>query len=233
LRSKKELFMLAEAWEPELMKDDLFDMAYSWDSHHVMNHIAQGKDNAEAWHKRMARVDEMYGDDDILMNFVTNHDENSWNGSISERMGKAGPAMTALSYLAPGMPLIYSGMEYDMEHRLKFFEKDSIPKNKGEMWSLLKKLGKLKQDNAALNGGKNAASYTPVITSDDKAILAFKREKSNATVMYLANVSSKPIEFTTEESGTYKNYMSGEIYQGTADSKYNLDPGQYIILIKQ
>ena len=63
--------------------------------------------------------------------------------------------MTALSYVMPGMPLIYSGNEYGLNHSLKFFEKDSIPKTKGASWELRRKLGKLKTENSALNGGKN------------------------------------------------------------------------------
>ena len=31
-----------------------------------------------------------------------------------------------MSYTVPGMPLIYSGMEADINKRLEFFEKDSI-----------------------------------------------------------------------------------------------------------
>ena len=41
------------------------------------------------------------------------------------------------------MPLIYSGNEYGLNHSLKFFEKDSIPKTKGKEWDFRAKLGKL------------------------------------------------------------------------------------------
>lgn len=152
LRAIKPIFMLAEAWEPALLKDHLFDMAYSWDTHHKMNAIAQGKENVKAWDDRMAQIDTLYEKDDILMNFVTNHDENSWNGSVKERMGDASETMLALSYATPGMPLIYSGQEYDLNKRLLFFEKDTIPKTKGKVWPLLEKLGALKAGNKALNG---------------------------------------------------------------------------------
>ena len=234
LRAEKDLFMLAEAWEPGLMKGkDLFDMAYGWGTHHRMNEIAQGKDDVSAWYHRMDEIASMYEADDILMNFITNHDENSWNGTIEERMGEAGEAMLALSYCAPGMPLIYSAQEYDMKHRLKFFEKDQIPKTKGKAWPVLVKLGELKTTNPALHGGKNAASYTRIKTSDDKAILAFKREKDGQAIMYIANFSKDPVTFTTEESGTYKNYMTGEVYEGTPDKEYNLAPNDYVILIAQ
>ena len=74
-------------------------------------------------------------------------------------MGEAAELLTALSFVAPGMPLIYSGQEYDLNHRLLFFEKDQIPHTKNIMWPLLEKLGQLKHSNPALHGGKNAAAY--------------------------------------------------------------------------
>ena len=234
LRSKKELFMLAEAWEPDLMKGtQIFDMAYAWEGHHILNKIAKGEEGVKEWDAYMTKMDSQYEDEDILMNFITNHDENSWNGTIEERMGNAAEAMLALSYMAPGMPLIYSGQEYDLNHRLKFFEKDQIPKTKGKMWPILEKLGALKNSNAALNGGKNAAPYQRISTNNDDSILAFKREKNGEAVMYLSNFSDSAVTFTTEETGTYKNYMTGDIYEGSPDAKYNLEPYQYVILIKQ
>ena len=60
LRAVKNIFMLAEAWEPELLKDNLFDMAYAWDGHHTSNKIAQGKENVSAWDKYMIEKSKKY-----------------------------------------------------------------------------------------------------------------------------------------------------------------------------
>jgi len=87
------------------------------------------------------------------------------------------------------MPLIYSGQEYDMDHRLKFFEKDQIPKTKGSYFEFLKKLGQLKTSNTALNGGTNAASYKRIATNNDANILAFSREKDGNKVIFVSNLS--------------------------------------------
>jgi alpha-amylase len=233
LRATKDIFMLAEAWEPELLKGDLFDMAYGWDTHHRMNHIAQGKETVSDWNKRMQQIDSLYENDAILMNFVTNHDENSWNGTIEERMGKGAAAFTALSYLAPGMPLIYSGQEYDMKHRLKFFEKDEIPKAKGEMWPLLEKLGSLKNSHVALHGGKNAASYTKISTSAAANVLAFKREKDGETVYYIANLSKEAVLTKLELAGSFSNYMNDETVLFREGTDVALQPWQYMILVAE
>lgn len=228
LRSTKDIFMLAEAWEPELAKDGLFDMVYGWDTHHIMNDMAQGKKGLEAWKERLAQMDSLYEKDDIMMNFVTNHDENSWNGTIKERMKDAAPLMTAFSYTIPGMPLIYSGMEYDLDHRLKFFEKDSIPKTKGKMWSLLEKLGHLKNTNPALNGGKDPALYENLITTNDK-VLAFQRRKNNIAITFIGNFSDKEQSFAAPLKGNFKDYITDEPIE-MKDNVLVLKPWQYRIL---
>ena len=45
LRSEKRIFMLAEADKPELTKGDLFEMAYGWEVHHILNAMAKGEKN--------------------------------------------------------------------------------------------------------------------------------------------------------------------------------------------
>jgi len=233
LRATKDIFMLAEAWEPELLKGNLFDMAYGWDTHHRMNHIAKGEETVANWDKRIQQIDSLYENNDILMNFVTNHDENSWNGTIEERMGKGAAAFTALSYITPGMPLIYSGQEYDMKHRLKFFEKDEIPKAKGEMWPLLEKLGALKNTNTALHGGKNAASYTKLQTSKGDQVLAFKREKDGKQVYYIGNLSKEPVITTIELAGNFTNHINGDTIIFREGQDVALQPWQYMVLVSE
>lgn len=179
----------------------------------------------------MAEDAKKYEANDILMNFVDNHDENSWNGTVKGRLGKAEDAMTALSYVIPGIPLIYSGNEYGLNHSLKFFEKDSIPKTKGKDWELRAKLGKLKIENLALNGGKNKAKYTRIKTDDDANILAFTREKNDKKVVYIANFSNNPINTKVGIKGEFTNYMTGKSMSIKDNEVITLQPFQYFILI--
>ena len=106
-----------------------------------MNKIAQGELTAEAWEEKMQEMKEKYKTEHILMNFTSNHDENSWSGTVKERLNGGVETFAALSFTAPGMPLIYSGQEYDMDKRLRFFEKDTISKETNQMFSVYKKLG--------------------------------------------------------------------------------------------
>ncbi len=229
LRAEKKLFMLAEAWEPFLLKKNLFDMAYAWEGHHIMNKIAKGEETAHDWEVYLAKMKTEYEPDDILMNFITNHDENSWNGTINERMGDAAEVFLTLSYLTPGMPLIYSGQEYDLNHRLKFFEKDEIPHTKGKMWSILEKLGKLKQTNTALHGGKNAAACT-ITTATNKNILVLTREKEGKKITFIANLSAETQTYNNELNGEFLDYNSGESVTLKTE-KMKLKPWEYKLLL--
>lgn len=230
LKKIKPVFMLAEAWEPNLL-ENAFDMGYGWDTYHRMNAIAQGKETVKNWDDRMTQIDTLYQKDDILMNFITNHDENSWSGTVKERMGDASEAMLALSYCAPGMPLIYSGQEYDMNKRLRFFEKDTISKIKGKVWPLMAKLGELKNNNKALNGGKNAASYNKINSSDNKNILIFSREKEGNKLTYMANLSNKEVTFTAEKEGESVDFFTNEKLAFSKEKPLTFKPWQYKILI--
>ncbi len=232
LQNEKPLFMLAESEDKDLFYE-AFDMGYNWEGHHIMNEIAQEQMSVKDWDAYMAKIDTTYQDDDYLMNFITNHDENSWNGTVNERMGNAAETMLAFTYALPGMPLIYSGQEYGLDKRLKFFENDSIPKTKGEMWKLHTTLGALKTNNQALNGAKKAASYQRLKTSNDENIIAFKRSKQDDQLFYIANFSSNPQSFSLPLSGQFEDVLAEETIEFKTEQIHNFEPWEYKILIKK
>ena len=228
LRAIKEIIMLAEAWEPELLDDVLFDMAYGWDRHHAINSIAHEAKAKEIWDSVYHKDNKRYQSNDILLNFVTNHDENSWNGTVKERLGNASEVCTVFSYLIPGMPLIYSGQEYGLNHRLKFFEKDSIPKVKGESWSLLSKLGTLKNNWEALHGGKKAARYES-LDIENPRIIAFKRLKNNQEIVFIGNFSRDSVMFKNTFKRNYINCLANLTIDLESD-EISVPPYGYMLL---
>lgn len=229
LKEVKPVFMLMESSKDYLF-NGLFDMGYGWEAHHLMNDIAKGKKTVKDWDAYVAKHSSEYKKEDIWMNFTSNHDENAWNGSEYERLGDAAETFAALTYIMPGMPLIYTGQEYGSKHRLKFFEKDQVAKDNSKMFGFYEKLGALKNDNPALNGGKNPAVYKRVNTSLDGNILAFEREKDGKKVIYIANLSKDKQSFTLPVEGTFTNYMTGEKIALAKGQKHEFKPWQYIIL---
>ena len=229
LRAEKDIFMLAEWDNPELTRNNLFEMAYGWETHHLLNAIAKGEKNVHDLDNHMNHLADKWSGGGFLMNFLTNHDENSWAGTIRERMGDASEVMLAMTYCLPGMPLIYSGQEYDLDHRLKFFEKDSIPKEKAIMWPLLEKLGSIKNNEPALSGAKDPGSYTR-LNSNSENVFAFKREKDDNVVVFVANLSGNDASFSMDEQGDYLELLS-EVKIGVEPEKsMTLGPWQYMIL---
>jgi glycosidase len=230
LKAQKPVFMLMESSKPYLF-NGLFDMGYDWEAHHMMNDIAQGKKTVKDWDAYVAKHNSEYKKQDMWMNFTSNHDENAWNGTEYERLGNGAEAFAALTYVMPGMPLIYTGQEYDVKKRIKFFEQDPIDKNKGHMYAIYEKLGELKNENPALHGGKNPASYKRLATSANDKVLAFERENGGKKVIYIANLTKAPQSFTAPVEGRYTNYMTGEAIALAKGQKMEARPWQYWILI--
>jgi alpha-amylase len=229
LNAIKPVFMLAEAEQQDLFNNG-FDMQYAWEGHHILNLIATGKANAISLINYLKKQDSIKNTSDFKMNFVTNHDENSWSGTVKERMGSASDLMTTLTYVLPGMPLIYSGQEYDLDYQLKFFEKDSIPKTKGTTWDLLEKLGSLKNNNTALNGGKNAANYS-ILHTNNENVLAFNRNKSAESIYFIGNLSNEMQNFSLALEGSFLDILKDRnIVLDT--KKIELKPWEYYLVSK-
>jgi len=229
----KPVFMLAEAEKPELL-ENAFDMDYAWEFHHIMNEIAKGNKNASDIATYYAKVDTTYPEGAIRMFFITNHDENSWNGTISERMGEGAKAFAVLSFTLPGMPLIYSGQETGMDYRLEFFEKDTIQWDYNhELHGFYKSLINIKKDNPALCYD---GEFQELKTSGSEAIYAFSRKRDENHLVVLINLTGAEQDFTLSDSkgaGNYKNLINGESIKIIRSESISLAPWDYLILEKK
>lgn len=204
-----DVFMLAEAEVDELLNKELFAMDYGWTFHHLLNHAAQGEANADslfAWYEA-DKQDVQHG---YHMHFTTNHDENSWNGTIEERMGSAGDAMAVIAFTFDGMPLIYSGQEAGMNKRLEFFEKDLIDWGDYEKEDFFTTLLTLKHENEALWNGEMGAPVERLDPKNDN-VMAYSREKGYDQVVVVVNLSGEPQEvdmISSTISGEYRNVFT-------------------------
>ena len=145
------MFTLCESENLDLTQK-AFDMYYGWEFHHLMNAVAKQEKGIEDLWAYFAKADTVYPASAIRMNFTSNHDENSWAGTEFERMGqKAAKAMAMFTYIAPGMPLTYTGQEFANVRRLRFFDKDTLeydPANTFE--DFYKMANAMRADNPAL-----------------------------------------------------------------------------------
>jgi len=230
----KPVFMLAEAWEPELL-ESAFDMGYGWDFHHLMNDIAKGEKNANEIEAYFAKIDTLYQKDNYLMNFITNHDENSWAGTIKERMGEASNAFAVLTFTMPGMPMLYSGQEVGLSHRLKFFEKDEIDWSNKELVPFYTELMSLKKNNKALQNGVKGGQLVRINSDQNEKIFAFSREAEGNKIVVILNLSKEPVKATLEmdaNAGKYACYKDGNKHDLAAKLAVDMKAWEYRVYVK-
>lgn len=234
LEAKKDVFMLAE-WDEAEMHDAGFDMTYGWSYHHLINDIAQGKANADSLHEFLQRDNLKYDSADFRMFFTSNHDENSWNGTVFERMGDAYEAIAVLTSTVKGMPLIYSGQEAGLNKRLPFFSKDSIDWSDLSYENFYRNLLALKHENPALwNGSYGGTAIRINSNSNTENIYAFSRKKDDNEVIVMLNLSDTTQLFKVDEpyrTISYKEYPSGKDVKLSAE-ELSLDSWSYRILTK-
>ncbi|MCX2744357.1 alpha-amylase family glycosyl hydrolase [Mangrovivirga sp. M17] len=229
LQKIKDLFMLAESDVP-MMHDSAFHMTYGWGFHALSNQIAEGDKKASDIGPFLKEDREKYGEEAFRMNFTSNHDENSWNGTVFERYGDGTKTFAVLMSTVQGMPLIYSGQEAALDERLEFFVKDTIEWGNYQFEDFYTKLLKLKRENPALYNGEFGAPAEPVDLGNEN-VFAFKRSKDDNTVSVILNLSKDPQSVNVPEEwvGTQKEYMSGEEVELAADQ--SLDPWVYYIFV--
>ncbi len=232
------MFTLAENEDKaQELTESAFDMYYGWELHHLMNSVAQGKSSVDDLWNYFAKADTAIRANAIRMNFTSNHDENSWNGTEFERMGDGADLFAAFTYIVPGMPLIYTGQLSGNHHRLSFFEKDCIDRVEGApQYAMYQRLNALRKANPALYSPELGAKMLR-LPADNAHIFACVRalEDSKNTVLAVMNMSGEEQVVTldlTGYAGTYTCFNCGEEKTLSDSEALTLKPWEYRILSK-
>lgn len=231
LDATKKVFMLAEAEEVEMHK--AFDMTYGWHLHHIMNDIAQGKKDVQEIYKYAK--ENKHPKSAYRMNFTSNHDENSWNGTEMERMGDARFAFAVFAATFEGMPEVYNGQETSLDRRLRFFDKDTIDWKKMDLVPFYTKLLQLNRANKALWNGVYGGDVQFISAPDEKNVLAFSREKDGNKVVVIINMTAKEQSISLKSSqlaGSYKDLFKGKKATLSNELNLNLEPWGYRVYYK-
>lgn len=236
------VFMLAEDSGPALV-EHAFNMDYNWPMKDVFNAIAatagqRTYDDNKLKEMHPADIDALlaeqakdFAEDSYMMNMITNHDLNSWEGTEFQRLGNLTDAFAVLSYTLPGMPLIYTGQETGMDRAFEFFEKDVPPtfEPRNKYFDFYQKLNALKHNEKALQAGtKGGDMHRYATTSPDLYI--FSRSVDGSNVLVLTNLGNKKADiiYTADAPSalTYNfDYFAGRKSQLPA----SLAPGEYYI----
>ncbi|QJW90636.1 alpha-amylase [Spirosoma taeanense] len=229
----KTVFMLSE-WEDEPDQfRSCFNMNYGWSMHTMMKAIAQGARPATGLDSLREANQQRFPNWYYQMLFTQNHDENTWNGTLVESFGPAADAFVVLCSTLEGMPLVYNGMEANLNRRLAFFEKDSIEWGTYPKSDFYKTLLTLKHRNRALWNGLMGGRAEKIITDHDDKIYAFTRQRDNDRVTVLLNLSNLPQTFQLTGNGyegLYTEVFSRQPMELKPDMTLTLKPWEYKVL---
>lgn len=215
-RINPDVFMLAEAEEQNLF-DNAFDASYTWEMHHILCDVAQGRRRVWDLRNYIYADRGRYPQSAMRLMFTSNHDENSWNGSEFARFGAAAEIMAALTFVLPqSLPLIYTGQEYGYDHSFAFFDKDPMPLQQDNRFTLLyRRLCALKHSNSALRSADAGGSFTEINNNAPDCMMTFVRETADNRVVALMNLSPYNVlsDYRTGiYAGEYRDAMTGERY---------------------
>lgn len=238
------VFMLAEASVPELEKN-AFDMAYNWPMKDLFSEIAATAGQytfkeASFPVKKAVAIDSLlasqandYPKDSYMMNMITNHDLNSWEGTEFERLGNLQGAFAVLSYTLPGMPLIYTGQETGMNRAFEFFKKDKAPEfePRNEYFTFYQKLNALKHNEPALRAGIEGGEMVRYATTSPD-LYVFSREVNGRPVYVFVNLGAEEQEVSFTETAPSAEGLTEYFSGKAAELPAVLKPGEYLVWTK-
>ncbi len=185
-----EIMMLAESSATQGLTEYAFDTCYN-DALYGQALMTKGG-VATSSIKEGMEVAPNYRGSSFPMNYLDNHDKNSYEGSIAERFGDTYEPLLALSYLTPGIPLLYTANEEGYDHELAFFEKDPVKwDEKPRYEELITALSALKTTNSALSSTNRSITF---IEPSNSKLFAFSRSDGERTVIYAANLGKEAIQ---------------------------------------
>lgn len=209
---KPDLFMLAES---EIPQHHLaaFHASYTFSMMHIFNDVAAGKAPVSKIYDELTRNRVRFPAGTAFFRYITNHDENSWQGTEFERLGGGVEAFAVLSFVLDGIPLIYNGQEAGLEKRLLFFERDPIAWRPHPMGEFYKTLCSLKTSHPALRTG---APMRRLATTANESIYAALRTSDSGKVLAICNLTAKETDFAAVDpaiKGWWTDVFTGEKFE--------------------
>ena len=245
LEKDKPLFMLAEMENnkdidpnPPGYMEKAFDAYYGWTLHSASADCAKGKITGREFVNKFTEARALFPAKAMMLSFLSNHDENTWNGTIEEKYADKWQVFSVLNYtLQNSLPLIYNGEEANNTKRLLFFEKDPITSwSDTSRYAWYRTMNHLKHTHPALqNGAWGAKEEVLKVTGGDENIYAFRRTGEGQTVTVIVNLSSKQqwIQSVGDRTlnGTEKTYVKSPVTIKHIGQGMPLDDWGYAVIV--
>lgn len=207
---RPDLFLLAEAEVPQ-QQLAAFNASYTFDMMHAINDVAQGREPLSRIDDLLTRDRLRFPDHAARLYYTTNHDENSWQGTVWERLGGGVRPFAILTFMLDGIPLIYDGQEAGLDKRLEFFEHDPIAWRPGPLTGFYRTLCHLKTSNPALRTG---SSMRRIATTENGSVYAILREGEDARVICFLNLTARDVTFDTADealAGDWEDVFTNQV----------------------
>ncbi len=189
------IMMLAETSATKSLTQYAFDTCYN-DALYGQSLMVRGGVATSSIQHGM-NLNANYVEGSFPMNYLDNHDKNSYEDSIVGRFEETYEPLLALSFLSPGFPLIYTSNEQGYDHEIEFFEKDAVKwEDDMKYEQFITELSALKVENEALASTNTNLSFNEVSNSH---IFAFTRTSGNNTVIYISNLFFEEIKDASVE----------------------------------
>lgn len=192
-----EIMMLAEVSAAESLTCYAFDSCYNDDFYGDAVSVKGGV--APSLIRESMVLSDRYVEGSFPMNYLDNHDKNSYDGTIYDRFFDSYETLLAVSFLTPGYPLIYTANEQGYDHEIAFFEKDTITWDENPKYEeYIAELSALKKDHKSLASSNTAIKFLDV--SNDLAF-AFSRSSGEDEVVFFGSLNYEKIEDITAQLG--------------------------------
>jgi cyclomaltodextrinase / maltogenic alpha-amylase / neopullulanase len=235
---KPDILLLAEADGTQYSNagfDASFGWAYYGFGNGILKNLVNGTNNANQVNSYLQTQLIIYPEDHYRMFFTSNHDENSWYGTVYELFGAAAENFAVLSSTFHGIPLIYSGQEAGLNKRLLFFDKDLINWQPHPFYNMYSTLLHLKRNNKALWNGSKGGEFTRINTSDNSAVFSFLRQNEDDKVFGIFNLTGQLRTFVLIDSAyfdVYVNAFTADTVSFSSVTQLTLNAWEYKIYSK-
>ncbi len=231
LKLNPDLFLLAEA-EVGNHQLDAFHASYGWQMHHALNEVWTDTADANKLSSVLSHYAVTFPEDATFLHMTSNHDENSWQGTVAERLGAFAKGAALLTFTLEGIPLIYNGQEAGMDKRLEFFERDPIEWKDHSFFEFYETLIDLRKEHPALHTGSD---FERLPTSDDSNLFFHSRSAKGKQILVLVNTSDEAIEYAAVSDsidGNYKGWFTGKKYELDGVLEGKIEPFSYKVLVR-
>lgn len=205
-----EIMMLAEVSAAQSLTKYAFDCCYNDALYGQALAIKGGV--ATSTIQQGITINANYVEGSFPMNYLDNHDKNSYDGSIVDRFGETYEPLLALTFVSPGFPLIYTSNEQGYDHEIEFFEKDAVVWEDDKKYEdFITALSQLKENNPALASTNTDVEFLEVSNTH---LFAFSRTSGDNTVIYVGNLFYEDITDVSFDLGV-ENATCVMHYDGT------------------